>query len=52
VNGALLLLHHRDETAVKMPPNADKPSVRCHPEQEKLFLELLSMPLHKPIGGD
>jgi hypothetical protein len=50
--GCLLLLHQRDHTAIKMPPNADNPSARWHPDQEKLFLELLIMPLHKPVGGD
>jgi hypothetical protein len=35
-----------------MSSNADKSSVRWHPDQEKLFLELLSLPQYKRIGRD
>jgi hypothetical protein len=35
-----------------MSPNADKASVRWHPDQEELFLELLSLPQYKPVGGN
>jgi hypothetical protein len=30
----------------------EKSSLKWHPEQEKLFLELLSLPKYKPICGD
>jgi hypothetical protein len=35
-----------------MSTTVEKSSRKWHPEQEKLFLELLSLPKYKPIGGD
>jgi hypothetical protein len=37
--------------AFEMSTTADKSSRKWHPEQEKLFVELLSLPDYKPIGG-